>query len=134
MFAWLKPVVKTQEPYFVDKVGLDAAVFLRFTRMCRNLFLTMSVIGCGVMIPVNVASSNSFGGKLSALVLMTPQNVFGRAIWAHVICAWLFDIIVMVFLWWNYRAVMRLRRAYFESSEYQSSLHARTLLVSRNAA
>jgi hypothetical protein len=129
-FSWVKPVIKTREPYFVEKVGLDATVFLRFTRMCRNLFLTMSIIGCAVMIPVNVSSSNSYGTKLSAFVLMTPQNVFGRAIWAHVICAWSFDIIIMIFLWWNYRAVARLRREYFESPEYQNSLHARTLLVS----
>ncbi|KAI9786649.1 MAG: Transmembrane protein 63C [Geoglossum umbratile] len=128
-FSWVKPVVKTREPYFVEKVGLDATVFLRFTRMCRNLFLTMSIIGCAVMIPVNVSSSNSYGTKLSAFVLMTPQNVFGQAIWAHVVCAWSFDIIIMIFLWWNYRAVTRLRRDYFESPEYQNSLHARTLLI-----
>ncbi|KAH0541414.1 hypothetical protein FGG08_004104 [Glutinoglossum americanum] len=128
-FAWVTPIVKTREPFFVDKVGLDAAVFLRFTRMCRNLFLAMSIIGCGVMIPVNVRSSDSFGYKLSAFVLMTPQNVFGRAMWAHVVCAWVFDVLVVFFLWRNYKVVARLRRSYFESPEYQSSLHARTLLV-----
>jgi calcium permeable stress-gated cation channel len=129
LFSWVKPIVKTREPYVVEKLGLDAAVFLRFTRMCRNLFLCMSIIGCGVMIPTNVASSNNFGGKVPAFILMTPQNVFGRAMWAHVICAWIFDLMVMFFLWINYRAVAKLRRQYFESPEYQASLHARTLMV-----
>jgi hypothetical protein len=130
-FAWVMPIVKTREAVFVGKVGLDATVFLRFTRMCRNLFLVMSIIGCGVMIPVNVVHSNTFGGTLSPLILMTPQNVFGPALWAQVVCAWIFDIIVVLFLWQNYKAIARLRRTYFESPEYQASLHARTLLVSQ---
>ncbi|KAH0562242.1 hypothetical protein GP486_003065 [Trichoglossum hirsutum] len=131
LFAWVTPIVKTREPFFVDKVGLDAAVFLRFTRMCRNLFLVMSAIGCLVMIPVNVKYSGefNFGAKLSVFVLMTPQNVIGSAMWAHVVCAWIFDVIIVFFLWRNYKAVARLRRAYFESPDYQASLHARTLLV-----
>jgi len=32
-------------------------------------------------------------------------------------------------LWINYRSVTRLRREYFESHEYQTSLHSRTLMV-----
>jgi calcium permeable stress-gated cation channel len=129
LFAWVGPIIKTKEAALVDKLGLDATVFLRFTRMCRNLFLVMSVIGIAVMIPVNVTNSNQSSGKLGAFVLMTPQNLGGKPMWAHVVCAWAFDIIVAGFLWWNYRAVVRLRRNYFLSAEYQASLSSRTLMV-----
>jgi hypothetical protein len=37
---------------------------------------------------------------------------------------------VCFFLWWNYRAVFKLRRTYFDSQEYKASLHSRSLLVS----
>ncbi|KAI9876263.1 MAG: hypothetical protein M1830_006906 [Pleopsidium flavum] len=130
IFAWFTPIIKTQETQLVDKVGLDATIFLRFTRMCRNLFLVMSVIGCGIIIPTNIADSDhniTYG--LSAFQIMTPMYMFGRALWSHVVCAWLFDIIIVYFLWRNYRAVTRLRRRYFESPEYQMSLHSRTLMV-----
>lgn len=61
---------------------------------------------------------------------MTPLNVFKpTAMWSQVVCAWVFDIIIAFFLWRNYRAVRTLRRQYFESSDYQRSLHARTLMV-----
>jgi hypothetical protein len=130
IFAWLSPVLKTHESQLVDKIGLDATIFLRFTKMCRNLFLVLSVIGCVIMIPVNVAEGNKDISKgLSAFATMTPLFIFGRALWSHVVCAWAFDIIVAYFLWHNYRGVRRLRRQYFHSPEYQLSMHARTLMV-----
>ncbi|KZF21141.1 putative DUF221 domain protein [Xylona heveae TC161] len=132
VFAWVNPVMTTREASLFDKLGLDAIVFLRFTRMCRDLFLVMSVIGCGIIIPVNVAFSKSPGtGSLAdrAFMMMTPQNVVGKPMWAQVIVAWAFDIIIAVVLWFHYRTITRLRRQYFDSTEYQHALHSRTLML-----
>lgn len=133
-FAWIKPVIGTREYQLVEKVGMDAAIFLRFLRMCRNMFIVLSIIGCGILIPVNIMGGK--GSKInnwtnvSVLMKMTPQYMFGDIYWAFVACAYAFNAVVCFFLWWNYRAVVRLRRTYFESQEYQSSLHSRTLMVS----
>lgn len=124
-----------KESTVVEKLGLDAAIFLRFTRMCRNIFLVLATFGCGIMIPVNVVGGSGFRvnntqWSISAFSAMTPQYLFGRALRAFVVCAYLFDITVCYFLWCNYKAVVRLRRAYFASLEYLASLHSRTLMVS----
>lgn len=111
-------------------IGLDATIFLRFTKMCRNIFLCMTVVGCSVMIPVNMTQSE--GAKkqgFSAFAVMTPLYVSTTAVWSQVGCAWAFDAIIAFFLWRNYRAIVSLRRQYFTGSEYQLSLHARTLMV-----
>ncbi|KAE8351740.1 hypothetical protein BDV28DRAFT_14749 [Aspergillus coremiiformis] len=130
LFAWINPVLRTREPQLVDCIGLDATVFLRFTKMCRNIFIFLSIIGCGVMIPLNLTQSNKDSkATLSAFVTMTPLYVSVEAIWGQVICAWAFDFIVAFFLWRNYKAVLDLRRKYFQSSDYQRSLHARTLMI-----
>lgn len=132
LFAWIKPVIKTREPQLIETVGLDAAIFLRFTKMCRNIMIILSIIGCLIMIPVNISQSqgNSFQASLSAFSTMTPLYVTNNsAIWSQVVCAWAFDIIIAYFLWRNYRAVRSLRRQYYESSDYQRSLHARTLMI-----
>ncbi|CAI7617910.1 unnamed protein product [Penicillium discolor] len=131
-FAWVKPVINTREPQLIETVGLDAAIFLRFTKMCRNIFIFLSIIGCLVMIPVNVTQSKGAtdSSASAAFNMMTPLNITNpMAIWSQVVCAWAFDLIVVFFLWRNYRAVRNLRRQYFQSSEYQRSLHARTLMV-----
>ena len=130
MFAWLKPVLRTKESELVECIGLDAAIFLRFTKLCRNIFICLSIIGCGVMIPLNLTQSNmSSRDTLSAFATMTPLYIKTEAAWSQVVCAWCFDIIVVFFLWRNYKAVAALRRRYFQSSDYQRSLHARTLMV-----
>lgn len=130
-FSWIKPVIRTREPQLIETVGLDAALFLRFTKMCRNILICMSIIGCAVMIPVNLTQATDFGDDTKSILNdMTPLNVLKpTAMWSQVICAWIFDIIIAFFLWRNYRAVRALRRQYFQSSDYQRSLHARTLMI-----
>ena len=118
---------------------MDATVFLRFARMCRNMFIVLAIVGCAIIIPVNVvkgtimqdavASAGSGTANKNIVFLMTPQGLLGDVWWAFVAIAYVFDIIVCGFLWWNYRAIHRLRRAYMESPEYQSSLFSRTLMI-----
>lgn len=129
-FSWFAPIWRTKEPQLVDCIGLDAAIFLRFTKMCRNIFLCMSIIGCSIMIPVNLTQSD--GAKkqgFSAFATLTPLYVSTMAVWGQVGCAWAFNGIIVFFLWRNYKAIVKLRRNYFQSSDYQRSLHARTLMV-----
>ncbi|KAF3045490.1 hypothetical protein E8E12_007811 [Didymella heteroderae] len=131
-FDWIKAVTRSKEQELVDKIGLDAVLFLRFLRMIRNIFVVLSVIGCAILIPVCVIGGGNFYDKYSniaTLMKFTPQYIGGGKFWAYVIFAYLVEITICGFIWWNYRAVYRLRRAYFESAEYKASLHSRTLLL-----
>lgn len=130
ILSWIGPVSKAKESVLMEKIGMDAIVFLRFTRMLRNMFVVLGLIGLCIMIPVNVTQGADFlkqGG--SGFAIMTPLFVFGSGLWAQVVVAWATNIIVAYFLWHNYRRIHQLRRAYFESPDFQASLHARTVLV-----
>ncbi|KAF2473450.1 DUF221-domain-containing protein [Lindgomyces ingoldianus] len=132
--GWWNAVFRTNEDFYVEKIGMDAAIFLRFAKMCRNIFCVLSVVGCAILIPVNITQSTKFskdgGFKKSAIIIsMTPKDLFGHIWWAFVAVAWVFDVIICGFLWWNYRAVHRLRRRYLDTPEYQTSLHSRTLMI-----
>jgi hypothetical protein len=132
-FSWLAAVKDVKEQDLVDKIGLDAVLFLRFMRMIRNIFLVMTVFGCGILIPICVVGGSPFykqWNSIPTLMKFTPQYIFGKKFWAYVLMAYLIQATVCFFLWWNYRAVYKLRRTYFESQEYQASLHSRSLLVS----
>ncbi|TLD36361.1 DUF221-domain-containing protein [Venturia nashicola] len=112
LFAWTGSVKKIEEQELVEKIGLDAVIFLRFLRMLRNIFLLLAVIGCAVLIPINVTGGHALYSQwnnIATLMKFTPQYIFGQKFWAYVILA--------------------LRRAYFNSQDYRSSLHSRTLLV-----
>ncbi|PSS05142.1 hypothetical protein BD289DRAFT_449017 [Coniella lustricola] len=127
-FAWISPLWKTKEKELVRLAGLDAAIFMRFNEMCRNMFLVMAVAACAILIPVNYLLSIESEG-VNWAIRLTPQNAWNNAQWGTVLCAWLYNIAVLGSLWWNYRKVLHLRRDYFESPEYQASLHARTLML-----
>lgn len=130
VLSWIGPVSKAKENVLMEKIGMDAVVFLRFTRMLRNMFIALGLIGLCIMIPVNVTQGAEFlksGG--SGFAVMTPLFIFGGGLWAQVVVAWATNIIVSYFLWHNYRRIHQLRRKYLETSDYQTSLHARTLLV-----
>jgi hypothetical protein len=131
-FAWTQAVRKIDEHDLVERIGLDAVVFLRFLRMLRNVFLIFTIIGCGVLIPLNLVGGHSLYSQWSSvatLMKFTPQYIFGRKFWGYVILAYVFQFVLFFFIWRNYRAVLALRRRYFESRDYRLSLHARTLLV-----
>ncbi len=129
MFAWFWPVASVKEAELVEKVGLDATVFLRFTRMCRNIFVLVTVIAIAILLPANVITSKKNKAIHGFVNLSTSQSITGPALWVHVVCAWAINIIVAFFLWRNYSAVTRLRRQYFESVEYLTALHSRTLML-----
>ncbi len=131
LFGWIKPLYQTKEQDLVERCGLDAAVFMRFSRMMRNMFLTLAVVGCGILIPTTLLSSNGDLSNGSAfLQRLTPVYMNGNtSFWAYVAVAYLFDIIIFYFLWRNYGAILKLRRQYFDSKDYQRSLHSRTLLL-----
>ncbi|KAG0175451.1 hypothetical protein DFQ28_009163 [Apophysomyces sp. BC1034] len=49
--------------------------------------------------------------------------------WSHAVGTWLFSLLIYRAILHNYREYVQLRRQYFESDEYQRSMHARTLLL-----
>lgn len=89
LFAWFGPVATLKEATLVEKIGLDGTIFLRFTKMCRNIFLFASVVAFAVLLPANVIGSNKsivseLKGSNKFFITMTPRNVWGNALWAHV--------------------------------------------------
>ncbi|PNY23147.1 Uncharacterized protein TCAP_06906 [Tolypocladium capitatum] len=129
-WSWITPLINTSEAALIPQIGMDATMFLRFIRMCRNMFLVLALIGVGILVPVNVTHNTPYPGKPAKWIMkITPRDVFGAAQWAQVVVAWLFNFVIMGFLWWNYQKVTQLRRQYFGSDEYQNSLHARTLML-----
>ncbi|KAF2153715.1 DUF221-domain-containing protein [Myriangium duriaei CBS 260.36] len=129
--GWVTPVIKTKEMQLAEILGLDATVFLRFARMNRYMFTVLAVIGCAILIPANLVGGHSVTNTTDDPIMkLGPRYIADtRVYWAYVVAAYLFNITICFFLWRNYRAVVRLRRSWFDSAEYQHSLAARTLLV-----
>lgn len=123
-----------KEKDLVERIGIDAVLFIRFMAMCRNMFLIFAVIGCTVIIPINVIYNlknplAETASKSDAFFLMTPTLIYGNTLFAQVVVTWAFDIIICYFLWTNFNKIIQLRRNKFMSEEYQNALFMRSLMV-----
>jgi hypothetical protein len=117
----------------VDKIGLDAATFLRFLRMMRTIFSLVALLTCAILIPINVSYNLKFVPKDSrdALSMLTIRDVGGNYLWAHVGMVYIVTAVVIVVVWFHWTAMVRLRAQFFRSPEYVLSFYARTLIVMR---
>ncbi|KAF9529713.1 hypothetical protein CPB83DRAFT_852038 [Crepidotus variabilis] len=131
IFGWLPPLFNTKEPELLDKIGLDAVTFLRFLRLMRWLFSGITLLTCGILLPINVVYNlkNIDADNRNILTMLTIQDVQGDFLYAHVIVTYLITFLIVVCVDIHWRAMVRLRRTWFRSPEYLQSFYARTLQV-----
>ncbi|KAI0717471.1 DUF221-domain-containing protein [Fomitopsis betulina] len=133
LLGWLPPVLHTKEPELVDKIGLDAAIYLRFLRMLRWMFTAIVGVCGAVLVPVDIVFNLQQVPTESrdVLSIMTIRDVSGWRLWIHVAVAYVVTLIVLALVWYHWREVVRLRRDWFRSPEYIRSFYARTLMVTK---
>jgi calcium permeable stress-gated cation channel len=121
-----------KEPELVDKVGLDAVAFLRFLRLLRWLFSSIAFLTCAVLIPINVTQSLRNvpdSTQRDQLSILTIRNVTGKWLFVHVGVTYLITILIIVFVNYHWKEMVRLRQQWFRSPEHMQSFYARTLAV-----
>lgn len=80
-FGWLPPIIKLREPEMLDKVGLDAVVYLRFLRMIRWLCLVITLGSVGVLLPINyLYNVRRVTREQGFLTKITISNVTGKSV------------------------------------------------------
>jgi len=133
VLGWISPLLHTKEPELVEKIGLDAATFLRFLRMMRTIYSLVALLTCVVLIPINVSYNLKFvqSSERDPLSMLTIRDVGGNYLWAHVGMVYVVTAIVIVVVWFHWSAMIRLRAQFFRSPEYALSFYARTLTVRR---
>lgn len=99
--------------------------------MMRWIFLTVSVLCCAILIPINVTYNLKFvpEEKRDVLGILTIQKLSGEWLFAHVAMSYVINGIVLAFIYSNWKAMAVLRWSWFRSDEYQKSFYARTLMV-----
>ncbi|KAJ8076597.1 hypothetical protein PM082_001020 [Marasmius tenuissimus] len=129
--GWLPPLVRTKEPELLDKVGLDAVTFLRFNRLVRWLFTGITVLTCGILIPINITYNlkNVESERRDFLSMLTIRDVAGDILYAHVAVTYLITFLIIGVVYYHWKKVIALRLAWFRSPEYMQSFYARTLAV-----
>ncbi|KAG0215343.1 hypothetical protein BGX28_000083 [Mortierella sp. GBA30] len=94
----------------------------------------MAVIGCCILIPINVITTiraqpdgKAPTDKISMLSIAEIKDL--RFLWAHVGAIWVFSGIMIFAIFHGYRGFLRYRIRYFESAAYQENMASRTLML-----
>lgn len=133
-FSWMLSVFRMSDDRLVDFIGIDAVLYIKFMTMLRNIFLVLAVLGCLVMIPINVTYNAKSPlapsvSKSDAFILMTPTLIYGTPLYAHIVLAYIFDFYILFMLWRTFNQVIQMRRNKFKTEEYQNALFMRTLML-----
>ncbi|BGP27561.1 DUF221 domain containing protein [Rhodotorula toruloides] len=133
IFDWVRPVLTLKEQEMMVLMGLDSVAYLRFLRMCRNMFICIAALTCAILIPVNVVYNLRYvkEDNRNYLLILTMSKVKGNWLWAHVVATYVLTFMAFFFIWTNYDAIVRLRWQWFRSPAYQDMLYARSLMITQ---
>ncbi|KAF0442744.1 DUF221-domain-containing protein [Gigaspora margarita] len=135
LFSWIKPVISVSESQLIEKIGLDAVMYLKFISLCRNLFLWLFFLGICIIVPLNIYgtlqdSDGHFPHSDNPLQFLSLSYLSSEKwFWIHVIFTWIFSSLIYWLVYKQYKDYAELKIGYFESEEFQTSLHSRTLLI-----
>ncbi|KAI9228257.1 MAG: hypothetical protein DHS80DRAFT_15887, partial [Piptocephalis tieghemiana] len=127
LFAWLGPIRSVQEKQLARKIGLDAYVFLRYLRAGQYLFFLFALLGCAVLLPVNLDNETI---PVSGMNTLSFSHVTDdRRYWAHLILLWIFAFTTMYVMYRELMNYVQLRHAFLCSPEHRRTRQAFTILV-----
>ncbi|CAG8642475.1 274_t:CDS:2 [Acaulospora morrowiae] len=126
LLGWLWPTLKASNQEVINRIGLDAFMFLRFIRLFAIIYAIFSIIGIGILLPVNYVNQRDLPG-LNSFTMGNIKDSY--RMYAHVIAAYIFSATTLYFLHRENCTYIRLRHEYFTTPEHRISLRATTILI-----
>ncbi|KAJ1556645.1 hypothetical protein HK096_011451, partial [Nowakowskiella sp. JEL0078] len=138
MFGWILPAIFTPESFFIQNVGLDAVMFLRFLHMSFLLFAVLIAIIFPTLIPINYFAGHPESteedvvtddailkyGQLGLTYFSIANIPPGSSLlWAHAIMACVVSIITAAVLFISFREYSELASKYIsDCSQFKEDL------------
>ena len=133
LFEWLAPLLAIDETSVLETAGLDVTIYLRFLRVAFQIFVSASLFGCAVLIPIiRIAPDLSFpdtqtnmtaGNSSNAQAVPWLDNLSithvrcgSPLFYGHLALAYLITLLAFYLLHINYREYGRLRQCFILGS------------------
>ena len=118
-FGWIADVIRVPRATFIATAGLDAYIYIRWMELCTLLFAGMTVLGVGVLVPVNYTAMGGYDGFDAVSMSNLPSN--SVRLTAHLIVSYIFAA-------WTY---FLLYRMWVEYADLRLGFMAREQLSNR---
>ncbi|TPX38346.1 hypothetical protein SmJEL517_g00176 [Synchytrium microbalum] len=147
--AWVVRAFTDNETKDVNKIGMDAVMYLRFVRLCAHVFLTFTILGIPLMgfyyhspdfagAPLHSNVNGQGGITFGSINFIPPSlnqltlanlNQNSPFLWLPAAAAWIFSFILYGALAYEYHRYTTLRQLYFHSPTFTDSYSNRTVLL-----
>ncbi|KAG0357759.1 hypothetical protein BC939DRAFT_439410 [Gamsiella multidivaricata] len=129
IFSWITASFKVKDTELLEKVGLDAYMFLRFLRMSAMFFGGCCVLSMPILIPLNMGDGIIKPGE-GGLASMNIGNVKDSwRLWFHLTLTYIFTLAAILLLWREMREYTRRRHAYLMSEKHTKTPQSTTILI-----
>ncbi|EKM57401.1 uncharacterized protein PHACADRAFT_92160 [Phanerochaete carnosa HHB-10118-sp] len=133
-WRWTLAIAAIPTGDVLQKNGMDAYMFLRFLRLLVILFASITVLSCGILLPVDTAglTEDNFSDKLARLswgkyVDFQPYATGRYA--AHVAVVWLSTFWTCYLIRRELQHYTKMRHEFLISPAHSSLAQARTVLI-----
>lgn len=117
--GWLGPTLATKEDEIVARIGLDAAMFLRFMSSQLKSFAIIALVCCVVLWPAYATAGNKSlpddnAKHVEGLQVLSLSNVpvGDNRLWATLILEYVVTAVFLFFLYKDYSQYAKYRRMY----------------------
>ncbi|KAF9904523.1 hypothetical protein EC991_002631 [Linnemannia zychae] len=139
LLKWVEASIRIHDNMLVDRIGLDAYMFLRFLRMSAILFSAFTLIGIPILIPLNVIGGvdslppppgqEATKQKESLTKLAIGNIAQSWRLWFHLVLTVIFSGATIYMLWKEMQEYTRRRHAYLLSEKHARTPQSTTILV-----
>ncbi|KAJ1969973.1 phosphate metabolism protein 7, partial [Dimargaris verticillata] len=125
--SWVWPTLRIPDAQVLERTTLDSFMLLRFFQSCLKLFGLFTLLGIGILLPINVHG----GGSETGLQALAISNVSegSNLLWAHLVVTVVFLAAVLFTLLRDIQLYIRLRHNYLTNPIHQASAQSHALLV-----
>ncbi|KAG0270416.1 hypothetical protein DFQ27_007568 [Actinomortierella ambigua] len=128
VFSWITASFRVQDKELLDRVGLDAYMFLRFQRMSASLFIMFTLVAIPILLPINMVNAGTQDGLKRMTIGNILRDQYWR-LWFHLIISVLFNVAAVGKLWREMQEYTRRRHAFMMSQKHAKTPQATTILV-----
>ncbi|KAF9281986.1 hypothetical protein BGZ68_006289 [Mortierella alpina] len=128
IFSWITASFRINDSELVNRIGLDAYMFVRFQRMCAMLFTVFTLVALPVLLPINMVNGLGKPGLTGMTIGNVPEEQAWR-LWFHLVLTILFCAAAVAMLWREMQEYTRRRHAYLLSAKHQTTPQSTTILV-----
>ncbi|OZJ03650.1 hypothetical protein BZG36_03933 [Bifiguratus adelaidae] len=135
--GWIWSVLKLKDDDIIKHAGLDSYMFLKFIRLNLKLFFLYTILGCCILIPVDIVGTSSPRNNLASYSIgntnpsLVPSigSSSGARLWGHLIIAYIFFGYLLYTLRRQFLSYIRIRQQYLTSKSHNATPQANTVLI-----